>query len=291
MASPAPAPLFRIVQVEVSGELDLLHGRWTIRGHANRPLAVVVVATTERPRRRFRRGRAADAAGTPIPAARLTVVDADPLEVPDPERWLADVDGPAALAAALEILDQLLHLHAIASEEPTPRPLRARDLTRATVAYGTGPEGADGRWTSERRLAVLADKPARIRRTGHGIGAEERLAELLSGRDAPLAAETLGLRAHHDLAAGRTREAALQLRIALEAAIVELEPWRDAPRLDEALVELRDARGAVAEVAAAAVRGGLDDDQVETVRSVLDLLARALARRAGGRRVGEQPPR
>jgi hypothetical protein len=285
---PGDAALFRIVQVEVPGDLDLSDGRWTVRGHANRPRAVVVVESTERPRRRFRRRRGEAEDGGIQAATRVTVVDADPLEARDAERWLARADGEAALGEALEIVGRLLHLAAVAASDPVPRPLRARDLSRATLAYGTGPEGAYGRWTSGKPVRVPADEPGRRRGGARGTGADERLAELLSGRDAVLAAEVVALRARQDLAAGRVREAALGLRMALEAAIAELEPWRAAPQLDEAIAELRDARPRVADAAAAAVRGGLDDEQDASVRVVLRLVSVALARRAGGRRVGER---
>lgn len=285
----APAPgLFRIVQLEVAGELDLHDGRWTVRGHANRPRAVVVVETTPRPRRRFRRDRRSPEEPAPLPAAIVTVVDADPLEAARPERWLQHADGEAALTEAVSVVRRLLHLSAVAAGDPDPRPLRLRDLSRAVLAYGTGAEGAYGRWTAGRRLKVPADEHDRVRRSGRGVGSDERLADLLSGRDAVLASEVVALRARQDLAAGRTREAALGLRMALEAGIAELEPWRDAPQLDAALDALRAERPRVADAAAAAVRGGLDDTQVQAVREVLHALSVALARRAGGRRVGER---
>lgn len=287
MPEAGGAELFRIVQVEVPGGLDLSDGRWTLRGHANRPRAVVVVESTERPRRRFRRRRGEPGDDGIQIATRLTVVDADPLEARDADRWLARADLGAVLDEALEILRRLLHLSAIAAADPDPRPLRARDLTSATLAYGTGAEGAYGRWTASRAIGVPADEPERLRRTGRGSGSDERLAELLSGRDAVLAAEVLALRARQDLSAGRVREAALGLRMVLEAAIAELEPWRAAPHLDEAIADLRAARPQVADAAAAAVRGGLDDEQDAAVRAVLRSVSVALARRAGGRRVGE----
>jgi hypothetical protein len=288
VADARDAALFRIVQVEVAGELDVGDGRWTVRGHANRPRAVVVVESTQRPRRRLRRDRRSPEDPAPLPATLVTVVDAERLDPGDPDRWLKDADGEAALADAVDVLRRLLHLSAAAASDPDPRPLRARDLSRASLAYGTGPEGAEGRWTAARRLPVPADEPTRVRRSGRGVGADERLAELLSGRDAVLAAEVVSLRARQDLAAGRTREAALGLRMALEVGIAELEPWRDAPHLDAALEGLRDARPRVADAAAAAVRGGLDDAQLASVREVLHALGVALARRAGGRRVGER---
>lgn len=288
MESRTAVPLFRIVQVEVAGEVDLPPGRWTVRGHANRPRAVVVVDATERPPRRFRRKRRKIADATAVPVSRVTVIDADPLDAHDPDRWLAEHDADAAVEEALSVIRRLAQAGTIAGGEPQPRPVRRRDLTRALVAYGSGYEGADGTWSSHRTVAVAADAPHRVRRSGRGLGNEERLADLLSGRDPVLAAERLSLRVRHDLDAEHYREAALQLRIAVEAAIAELEPWREAPHVDAALTELRGTRGTVAESAAAAVRGGLTDDQVETVRTIAATLETALTRRSRGRRYGER---
>ena len=58
------------------------------------------------------------------------------------------------------------------------------------------------------------------------LSPQERVAALLSGRDAALACEELALRARGDLDHGRPREAALQLAIAVDAALAELEVWR-----------------------------------------------------------------
>ena len=288
MESRTAVPLFRIVQVELAGEIDLPSGRWTVRGHANRPRAVVVVEATDRPPRRFRRKKRKIADATSVPVARVTVVDADPLATDDADRWLAEHDADEAVDQALATIQRLAHVNAVAGGEPQPRPLRWRDLTRALLAYGTGYEGADGGWSAHRTVTVAADQPRRVRRSGRGLGNEERLADLLSGRDPVLAAEPLSLRVQHDLEAEHFREAALQLRIAVEVAIAELEPWRDALHVDAALDELRRSRGAVAETATAAVRGGLSDEQVETVRDVAGTLQAALLRRSRGRRVGER---
>jgi hypothetical protein len=106
---------------------------------------------------------------------------------------------------------------------------------------------------------------------------------VLSGRDAVLACEELTLRARADLDAERFREAALQLRIALETALAELEPWRERPHLPARLDELAARREEVGAVANAALQGGLDPDQIEVVRSVLGRLQSALrARTASG---------
>jgi hypothetical protein len=144
----------------------------------------------------------------------------------------------------------------------------------ARVGYGEGEEVAHGRWTEATTFPV--PREPRTRRTA-ALRPQERLAALLSGRDAPLAAEELALRARQDLDTGRRREAALQLRIALEAALAELEPWRE--RLGERLAELRDDRGAVGAAANAALQGGIDDPTAAEVERVLARLESALRAR------------
>ena len=103
------------------------------------------------------------------------------------------------------------------------------------IGFGRGEEVADGRWAEAiDARAARAAAPARA-----ALRPQERLAALLGGRDAALACEALVLRARADLDAGRLREAALQLRVAIEAAIAELEAWRERSDLAERLDELR----------------------------------------------------
>ncbi|HEV2812951.1 MAG TPA: hypothetical protein VGW10_06840, partial [Solirubrobacteraceae bacterium] len=102
----------------------------------------------------------------------------------------------------------------------------------------------------------------------------------LGGRDAALACEDLALRARTDLDAGRVREAALQLRVALEAALAELEAWRGRRDLDERLAELREERATVGDAANAALRGGLPDETAAEVERVLGRVEAAIRARA-----------
>ncbi|HEX6388271.1 MAG TPA: hypothetical protein VFZ89_02455, partial [Solirubrobacteraceae bacterium] len=105
---------------------------------------------------------------------------------------------------------------------------------------------------------------------------QERLAAILSGRDVALACEELTLRGRADFDAGRSREAALQLRVALEAAIAELAPWADRPRMANAITRLSGERGLVGDAANAALQGGLDEEMVAEVERVLKLVESAL---------------
>ena len=98
-----------------------------------------------------------------------------------------------------------------------------------------------------------------------------------------LACEELTLRARSDLDAERWREAALQLAVALDAALAELEPWREQAGLGARLDELAERRDEVRDAAATALQGGLEAQQIEVVRAVLGRIEAALrARTAGG---------
>ena len=108
----------------------------------------------------------------------------------------------------------------------------------------------------------------------------DRLAALLSSRDAALACEELALRARADLDRGRDREAALQLEAAWSAALSELAGWTSTGDLATRLSELREYAAEVAAAAAAAREGTLDGAAVETVSAALARLETALRARA-----------
>jgi hypothetical protein len=87
------------------------------------------------------------------------------------------------------------------------------------------------------------------------------------------------VRARGDLDHGRPREAALQLAIALDTALAELEAWRGQGDMARRLEELDDRRGAVADAARAALAGGVGDGRMADVESTLGRLEAALRAR------------
>jgi hypothetical protein len=111
---------------------------------------------------------------------------------------------------------------------------------------------------------------------------QERLAALLGGRDRALATEELALRARADLDAGRFGAAALEARVALEAALVELAPTLSAPGMSERLEELRELRDGVIAAANAALAAPLTDAQRDTVARALGRVEAALRARTAG---------
>lgn len=272
--------MFRFVQLEFPWELGPPDGRYVLRGHAGEPEHVLVTTTLGAPQRRLlgNRPRPASTEPAPVTTARATLVAAAPFGSEDEAAaWLKrasdeDVDD------AIVVLNRVLHLQRTAAADAFVREVSRPQALVARVGYGEGEEVAHGRWSAATTLPVpRAPRTARAA----ALRPQERLAALLSGRDAALAAEELTLRARLDLDAGRAREAALQLRVALEAALAELEPWRD--RLPDRLAELRESRGVVGAAANSALQGGLDEPMTADVEQVLQRLEAALrARVAAG---------
>jgi hypothetical protein len=99
---------------------------------------------------------------------------------------------------------------------------------------------------------------------------DERFAALLGGRERTLAGEELLLRARSDFEAGRTREAALQARVALEALIAELDAG--------AAGALGEHRGSVGDAANAALDGELPDEVAARLAAALAAMEAAVRR-------------
>jgi hypothetical protein len=235
-----------------------------------------VTTTLGAPQRRLlgNRPRPAGTEPAPVPTARATLVAANSFDSEaDAAAWLKAA-GEVDIDEAIVVLNRVLHLQRTAAADAFVREVARAQALVARVGYGEGEEVAHGRWTEATTFPV--PREPRTRRAA-ALRPQERLAALLSGRDVPLAAEELALRARRDLQSDRRREAALQLRIALEVALAELEPWRD--ELGERLAELRDARGVVANAANAALQGGIDDETAAEVERVLERLESALRAR------------
>lgn len=282
---PGPT-LFRFVQFEFPWALGPPDGRYVVRGHAGEAEHVLVLATLGAPQRRLiggKRARKADPQPepTPVATARVTLADASPF--PDADQalvWLGGADLEEEADAAISAINGVLHAQRLAAADPFVREVSADQALVARVGVGEGEQVAHGRWNDARELP--ARREARVKREA-ALRPQERLAAVLGGRDVLLACEELALRARLDVDRGRTREAAFQVRVALEAAIAELEPWAGRGDLAQRIGVLREHRGRVGDAANAALQGGLDDEQVEAVTEALERIESALrARSAAG---------
>lgn len=281
----AGSPLFCFVQAEFPWPLGPPDGRYLLRapGDPDGPAThVLVFATLGAPeRRRLGRRRPREAAGepppTPVATGRATIIDTGrPLDGAEAARRWLSCAGEDELRSGLGVLNRALHAFRLASADPYLQPVSRRQAIVARVGYGAGEEVADGLWTAALELPA----PDAHRRRGRALVPQARLAAVLGARQSPLACEELTLRARLDLDHGRSREAALQLLVALDAALAELTADGHGAELAPRLDELRGRREAVAAAAQAALSGSLDEAQAETVRLTVERIEAALRARA-----------
>jgi hypothetical protein len=212
----------------------------------------------------------------PIETARATVVDVgSPL--PDAERaaaWLKRAGEPD-LADGLAALNGALHAHRLSTVDPYVHGIGRSDALVARIGYGAGEQVADGLWTDARELIDPGPRRRRVRIPA----AQARLAAILTGRERALACEELTLRARLDLDEGRNPAAALQVQIALDAALAELPSDPAGPALVDRLEELRGLHEGVAAAARAALRGDSTPEQREATAFALGRLEAVLRAR------------
>lgn len=250
----------------------------------------MVLACIDAPRRGVTlrsRGRTRPAESEPGPAhvtsGRATIISVrDPFPDAAAARGWLEAAGETELESGLDVLGRLLHAHRIATADPSLAPVSRDRLIAARIGFGAGEQVADGRWTAARELTEPAGAVRGPRRRRALGGSEARLAALLAGAERPLASEELALRARLDIDHERPREGALQLLVALDAAIAELAAGNPSPALAERIAGLRERRASTAAAAQAALtatpsRGAQDD-----VADTLGMLEAALRARLAG---------
>jgi len=199
-------------------------------------------------------------------------------------RWLdeaceAEDTVDVLVEEGLGLLNRALHAQALASANPhSRRGLAAEGAERVLIGYGSGEETAAGRF-SEARQVEPGPGASRRRRREEELRPQERVAAMLGGRETADACETLFLRARADLDAGRDREAALQLRVGLEALLAELKDALADPGHEKDMGALQERKAKAGEAANAALGGDLSSEQREDVKDLLETCERVLRRR------------
>jgi hypothetical protein len=271
------------VQWEFAGSLGPEAGRYVLRRYAgDDPRHVVVVssvgpaaAARRRMGRRRPRAAAPGTAAAAVELTRATVIATEPIADDRAREWLrrAVERRDETVGEALVVLNRAIAGHRLSSLDPYVAEVSEAQALATRIGYGSGEQVADGDWEEATELP-----PQRERRSVL-IAPQQRLAALLSGRDVALACEELALRARLDFDQGRGREAALQLSLALDAALAELEGWRASDEVSRRLDELATHRSAVADAASAALQGGLQPEQTEAVEAALRRLESTLRAR------------
>ena len=255
-----------------------------MRDHASeadlRVFVLAVLAAEER-RGFLKRKKAKKADPQPepvmVPTSRATVIRGVPVGEEEARAWMAS--AVSHVRPELAVVNRVLHLHRVSVADPYIREVSVDRALVVRVGFGVGEQVADGKWTE---AVEPPDDPGRMKREAV-LRPQERLAALLGGRDAALACEEMTLRTRADLDAGRLREAAIQLRAALDATIAELEAWKERRDLVERLEELRRSRPMVMAAADQALQAGITEEAAADVERVLGRIEAALrARTASG---------
>lgn len=281
--------LFGFVQLDFAGTLAVADGRYLVRDGAKESVLVLETIGAPPPgRRRRQRPREAETGAPPaaLPLSRVTAVRAfEPFSAAeDANRWLEQASAEEAtvdllLAESIGLLNRALHAHAVASGDPHGQALTPRLAAAVRIGYGSGEEVASGEFTAAHEVDAEAGATSRRQQRAEELRPQERLAAVLGGRERLDACETLVLRARGDLDAGREREAALQLRVGLEAVLVELRGALSDPGHEEDMATLGSRRPEAGELANLALGGDLDDEQANGVRELVEVCERVLRRR------------
>lgn len=281
--------LFGFTQLDFAGTLAVGDGRYVLRdGERERVLVLETLGAPPSPRRRRRRAKEANADDRPttLPLTRATLVRAHK-QFATSEHALGWVETSVAEEEAVDalieetigVLNQALHAHAVASGDPQPQALTPRLAVAARIGYGSGAEVADGQFSDAREIDVRTASGSRRQQHAEEMLPQERVAAALGGRESFDACETLILRARADLDANRIREAALQLRVGLEAVLAELRGALDDPGHEEDMETLKSRRHEAGELANAALAGDLDSAQRKAVEDMTAVCERVLRRR------------
>ncbi len=285
------SPFFGFAQFDFAGTLPLADGRYLAEredGEGESVLVVQTLAAPPRAGRRRRKPRDAEAAPTPpeVPVARATAIRAfEPFEGPeDAAAWLAGATASeesidAVVDTGIGLVNDALHAQAVATADSLQAAVAPERAVAVRIGYGSGEQTAEGTYSEAREVDVGAIGGSLRRRRQEEVRPQERVAGLLRGRERADACETLLLRARADLDAGRRREAALQLRVGIEALLFELAEALDDADHSRDIEALKARRAAVEAAAERALRGDLAPEAERSVRETLELAERILRRR------------
>jgi hypothetical protein len=284
--------LFGFAQFDFAGQLTLADGRYLSRDVlADGAESVLVIGTLGAPRppsRRRRRPRQADPATepSPLPLGRATAIRAfSPFEsVAEAEHWLercgeAEDAADAVVEEGIALLNRALYAQGVAAADPHVQELTPERAVAVRIGFGAGEETADGRYTAAREVDVRTSGSSKRRQREQDLRPQERVAAVIGGRERLDACEILLLRCRADLDASREREAALQLRVGLEALLAELPDAVADPGHEKDFATLQERRGEAGTAANKALQGDLDPESVATVQGLLELCERILRRR------------
>jgi hypothetical protein len=241
-------PLLPFAQLDFAGSPSLTEGRYLARPEgdpgASPDVLVVRRLGAIRAGKRLRKGKPVpletEPQPEPLPLARLTLIKALPFETEEAAAdWLGQVLDDEDIATALlrevtTTLNRAILAYRVSAPDAYAPDLSAGDALAVRFGYGTGQEVAEGRWTAASELPEGRRRSLRAE-VIDGVGAQERIAAVLGGRDDIAPQESLLVDAERAAAEGRRALAALTLGAAVDA----LERYGAAPEDDTSVVVAR----------------------------------------------------
>jgi len=214
-----------------------------------------------------------------VPVTRLMVVVASEIDG-DPEAWLERIrkngsERDALVERGLACIRRAVGARRITATDPAIADPSVESALAIRIGFGEGDELVERQW--EQAIDVPLDTQRASR--SEVLRPQERMAALLGNRDTPLACEELVLRARADTLAGRDREAALQVRVGLEALLAERSRLTGHGQ-EEDLAALDERRKATGDAANEALQGPLPAERATEVEETLAICERVLRRRA-----------
>ncbi len=223
-------PLLPFAQLDFAGTIALGAGRYLVRppGEADADPDVLVIRTlgAVRAGSRLRRGKPVPLETEPPPdpltLSRLTLAKAIPFTGGDEARaWLDAVLGDEEITQALldEVIrttNRALHAYRVAAPDPYAGDLDIETAIAIRFGYGSGQQVAEGRWDAAAELPERRRRSVRAE-TIDSVGAQERVAAVLGGRQEIAHEDALLADAERHAGQGRTALAALGLALTIEA--------------------------------------------------------------------------
>lgn len=171
------------------------------------------------------------------------------------------------VGAALVVLNRAVAAYRLCAADPYVHEINSLDPRAIRVGYGPADVLVAGRW--EEAVAVPPPPPMRISRDAR-VMPVQAMGSVLTDQAQTLESEELLLRAVLDLEQARPRAAAVGFAAAFELLLGELAGAVLAGSVRAKLEEVMDQRSDIAQIAAAARRGQLEDAQVERLAALVE---------------------
>lgn len=214
--------------------------------------------------------------------SRVTVIGTPGFEVDsEAKRWLErcrtdETERAQAIEGALKAVNRVVQAQRVSAQDPYLREVNPGQALTIRIGYGAGDDVVEGHW---RAAYTTAPPIPRGRRRRQMLSPQEQVTAILTGRATVGAGDDLLLRARLDLEQDRARQAALQLRVAIDALQAELVEDEGADSESDALAGIRDLHGRASDLAQSALDGDLEESETRAVSQLLEETERTLRRR------------